>query len=212
MPGFTKTVLEILVGLILLWGVSELLFLDIFGIGRYATRRNFPAVAKRMGLTTESQWSWHAFPEFAGTYRGHQVSIDHDSASIQIALPSIRGLSLNTFGDRKTFDTGNSLLDRFFSERMVPECLSHALKGNAELVQTMEWVIRKWRYKMKTMDIESQYVQCKMKFGNGRYIPASVAEPLTTDLIAIAEQLQCACIDAIPAHREEQGTNRGNFQ
>ena len=203
MPGFTKTILEILVGLILLWGVSELLFLDIFGIGRYATRKNFPAVAQRMGLAAESQWSWHVFPEFAGTYRGHQVSIDHNSASIQVALPDIQGLSLNTFGNRKAFDTGSSFLDRFFSERMVPDHLKHALKENAELVQTMERVIRKWRYKMKAMDIESQYVECKMKFGNGRYIPASVAEPLTMDLIAIADQLQGVSTGATPVHRED---------
>jgi hypothetical protein len=200
MPGITKVALEILVGLVLLWVVSELLFLDIFGFRRYATRRNFPAVAKRMGLAADAHWSWHISPEYSGTFEGHQVSIDHTSASVEIALPTIQGLSLNTFGDRKTFDTGNSLLDRFFSERMGPECLKQALNENAELVQTMERVIRKWRFKMKVMDIESQYVRCKMKYGNGRYVPASVAEPLTRDLIAIAEQLQVACTDAMPAH------------
>jgi len=200
MPGVITMGLEILVGLILLWGVSELLFLDLFGLGRYRTRKKFPAVAERMGLTAESRWSWHVFPEYKGIYNGHQVVIDHSDASVEVALPSIPGLSLNTFGSRKTFNNGNPLLDRFFSERTGPECLKKALSEDAELAQTMKRVIRRWRYKMKVMDIESQYVKCKMKFGNGRYVPASVVEPLTKDLVAIAEQLQNACAGAIPDH------------
>ena len=212
MPGVIKIGLAIIAGMILLWGVSEFLFLDIFGFGRYATRKKFPAVARRMGLAAASQWSWNTFPEFNGSYKGHQVSIDHEGASIEIALPSIQGLSLNTFGHRATFDTGNSLLNRFLRERMGPACLQVALRENGVLAQTMERLIRKWRFKMRSMDIESQYVKCKMKFGNGRYIPSSVAEPLTTDLIEIAEQLQIVCSTTITAHGEEQGTQRGNHQ
>jgi hypothetical protein len=195
-PGYGKLSLGLLVALVCLWSVSEMLFLDIFGIGRYNTRKKFPEVAKKMGLNADAKWSNRVFPKFQGRYKGHRVTIDHEMARIRVDLPSIDGLILNTYGQGAAFDTGNETIDHFFKEREVPPCLMDEMTGRSELLTVFEVFIKKWRRAMRKLDIEYQYVECRMRYGNGHYIPAAVAEPLTMDLIEIAGLLEKACPQA----------------
>lgn len=193
MKGSGTTIIAILIVATVGWGINEMLFLDLLGIGRRNTRTHFPEVARKMGLTADSEWSSRVFPTFQGRFQGRHVTIDHERARIRIVLPSIPDLILNTYGKKAAFDTGNETIDGFIKERSVPPCLKGEMTGNSELVSTLEMFIKTWRRKMNKLDIESDYVECRMKFGNGHYIPADVAEPLTRHLISIADLLEKAC-------------------
>ncbi len=196
MKGSGKYIVAILVVVALVWGMSEMLFLDLFGLGRSNTRKKFPEVAQKMGLTADSEWSARVFPNFQGRYQDHHVTIEHELARIRVDLASIPDLVLNSYGSRAVFNTGNATIDGFIKERDVPPCLKDQMAGNSELISTLEMFIKKWRRKMRRLDIESLQIECVMKFGNGHYIPADVAEPLTLDIISIAELLEKACPNA----------------
>lgn len=185
-----KTVFSTLTLLTVVWMMSELFFLDIFGVGRFNAKRNFPEAAEKMGLKANSPHKKRSFSNYSGTYSGYYVEVAPEMSSIKVMMERIPGLFMNTFQKNVSFDTGNQTIDSLFTARQAPVATCEKLVGNKRLIQILADFIEKWKRKISKMDIEPKYVECRMKFGNGHYIPASVLEPMTSDLVKITLLLQ----------------------
>ena len=172
--------------------VNNLLYLDVFGIGRFITRKKFPEAADRLGLKAQSEWSYRVFPEYSGRYKKYDVLISQERSSIRVSMQPIPGLFLNTFKKNIQFNTGNSAVDLYFSERKAPQATCQKIINNAVLLAYIESFIKKWGKKCRKVDLEPGYIECAMKFGNGHYIPARVLEPMVSDMIKFADLLQAA--------------------
>lgn len=194
-----KTVFSTLTLLIAVWMMSELLFLDVFGIGRFVAKKKFPETAEKMGLRAISPTKNKSFSNYIGTYGGFEVEVTPEISSIKVTMKRIPGLFLNTFQKDVSFDTGNRTLDRFFTARQAPSDTYEKLVANKRLIRFLADFIEKWKRKISNVDIEPVYVECRMKYGNGHYIPASVLEPMTSDLVKIAQLLQDTIILEQPA-------------
>jgi len=185
-----KAVFFTLLSLVLLWTLSETMFLDIFGIGRLKAKRNFPEAAAKMGLTAVSPERKKSFSDYSGTYGGYDIWVAPEMSSVKVIMPRLPGLFLNTFQQKISFETGNRTVDRFFSARQAPADMAEKLVENERVVPLLTHFIEKWGRKIGKMDIEPGYVECRLKFGMGHYIPASLLEPMATDLVNLADALQ----------------------
>jgi len=172
--------------------VNNLLYLDILGIGRFITRKKFPEAAARLGFKAQSEWSHRIFPEYSGRYREHDVLIAHERSSIRVSIQPVPGLFLNTFKKNIQFNTGNSAVDLFFSERKAPQATCQKIINSTDLLAYIESFIKKWGKKCRKVDLEPGYIECALKFGNGHYIPAWILEPIVSDMVKLADLLQAA--------------------
>ncbi|MBC2713116.1 MAG: hypothetical protein HGJ94_19635 [Desulfosarcina sp.] len=170
--------------------MSELLFMDIFGIGRLKAKKMFPEAAEKMGLKAHSLLKKRSFPQYSGSFSNFKIEVAPEMSSIKVMMQSVPGLFMNTFGKNVEFDIGNETIDRFFTERKAPRSTYEKLVGNAEWVHFVRRFIEKWKRVIQVLDVEPGYIECRMKYGNGHYIPASVLEPMTSDLVKIADILQ----------------------
>lgn len=185
-----KAVLFILLFLALLWAVSEIMFLDVLGIGRLKAKKSFPEAAAKMGLTAVSPGRKKSFSDYSGTYGGYDIWVAPEMSSVKVNMPRIPGLFLNTFQKNISFDTGNQDIDRFFTARQAPATTAEKLLKTERFIRSLDIFIEKWKRKINKMDIEPGYIECRLKFGNGHYIPASLLEPMTSDLVGLADALQ----------------------
>lgn len=183
--------------------INELLFLDLFGVGRLNAKRNFPQAASKMGLAADSSHKKRSFPNYSGVYRGCEILVAPEMGSIKVTMQRIPGLFINTFQKKASFGTGDPTIDRFFSARQAPSATQEKLVKNERLIRFLADFIDKWKRKVSQMDIEPGYVECRMRFGNGHYIPASVLEPMTSDLVSIVQLLQETKILNPPAVNEQ---------
>lgn len=197
-----KAVFFTLTLLIVVWIMSELLFLDVFGVGRLSAKKKFPQAAEKMGLKASSPPKKRSFSNYSGTYGGFEIEVTPEISSIKVTMKRIPGLFMNTFQKNVSFDTGNPIVDRFFSARQAPSATYEKFVSNKRLVQSLADFIEKWKRKISKVDIEPVYVECRMKFGNGHYIPASVLEPMTSDLVKITRLLQETLVLKKPAANE----------
>jgi hypothetical protein len=104
----------------------------------------------------------------------------------------VPGLFLNTFKKNIQFNTGNSTVDLFFSERKAPPATCQKIKNSPALLTCIENFIKKWGRKCRKVDLEPGYMECAMKFGNGHYIPAWVLEPMVSDMVRLTDLMQAA--------------------
>lgn len=187
-----KPVLFILLLVALLWVLSEIMFLDILGIGRMKAKKSFPEAAAKIGMTAVSPGKKKSFSDYSGTYGGYDIWVAPEMSSVKVNMQRIPGLFLNTFQKNISFDTGNPTVDRFFTARQAPAATSQKLIENERFTRLMASFIEEWKRKISKVDIEPGYIECRLKFGMGHYIPASLLEPMTSDLVGLADALQQA--------------------
>ena len=185
-----KTIISLLVLTGGIWLISELLFLDLFGIGRFMAKRQFPECAKKIGLQQINSGTSSCFPKYRGNFSGYDIKIDPESSLISVLMDPIPNLSLSTHDKEKTFDTGNIRIDNFFKERKSPTGISKQIVNSNELLNRLDAFIVKWGRICRFFQIQYDLIECGMKFGNGHYIPASILEPMISDLVGLADVIQ----------------------
>jgi hypothetical protein len=187
-----NTSLTIIVVLALLSGfffLGDFFYMDILGIGRFMAKRKLPEVAKRLGLREKPGSSPSSFNEYKGTFKGHFVKVDPESASVTVFMRHIPNLKLSTIYQNTNFDTGDARFDRFFTERMAPAPVAAKIAASEALRAFAQTLRNRWKSKCKFIEARFDNVACAMKYGNGHYIPADVLEPILTDLVHLADLL-----------------------
>lgn len=185
----------IIAALLVFLGVTELLYLDITGLGRKKALREFPKAAKKLGFSLKASRS-RQFGVYTGIYKGYGFNIDPDSnATIYLRMPPIAGLKLSTYKDKTNFDTGDHGFDNLFIERTASPELGQKLSEATQLLTFVDQFGSRWKRKYRFIEIVEDGIYCSLKYGNGKYIPGSVLERIVPDMVNIADLLQAAVKD-----------------
>ena len=172
--------------------IGDFFYMDILGVGRFMAKRKLPEVAKNLGFKEKPGSSPGCFNEYSGTYKGHFVKIQPESATITVFMRHIPNLKLSNIYKETNFDTGNAKFDRFFSERKAPKEVGEKFSASKELIEFADHLRLNWKRKCKFIEARFDNVACAMKYGNGHYIPADVLEPIVSDLVQLADLLHQA--------------------
>ncbi len=172
------------------WLVSDLLYMDLLGIGRSKAKRQLPVIAQKMGLKETGAGPSKLFSKYSGKYSGYNVEVDPESSLITVHMDPIPSLSLSTYEKDVQFDTGNQLVDKYFKERKASDDISRQLVQSEAFLQRLQAFMENRRDICRFIVIQYDMIKCGMKFGNGHYIPASILEPVTSELVGLADALQ----------------------
>ena len=190
-PGL---VVAITIGaLLLLWGITQYLNLDILGFGRRKAMREFPEEAKRLGFDLKTSRSGE-FGVYSGKYKGYFFSIDPDSnATIHLQMKPVPGLKeFMTKQGEMNFNSGNKEFDSLFRTRLVSPELGQKLSSAKPFITFAVQFGRRWKSKCNYIQIYDSSIYCSFKYGNGSYIPASILKQIVPEMVKLADLLQSA--------------------
>ena len=187
-------IVKFVFAVILVLAACELLFLDITSLGRRKAMRQFPVAAKTFGFVRQPSRASKPIGTYTGTYKGYDFKIDPDSnATIQLQMKPIDGIrEFITKKGETNFQSGVPQFDSLFKTRLVSEELGQRLRNDKRFFTFAAQFAKRWRWKSNYIQIYSDSIYCSLKYGNGRYIPASVLEQIVPDIVELANFLQAA--------------------
>lgn len=185
-----KFVLAVMLGLV----VCQLLFLDITGLGRRKAMRRFPKAAETYGFVRQPSRASKPIGTYTGTYKGYYFKIDPDSnATILLQMEPVGGITeFLTKKGETNFQSSDPRFDSQFKTRLISTELGQRLNREKQFLEFAAQFARRWRWKANYIQIYSDSIYCSLKYGNGRYIPASVLEDIIPDMVELADRLQTA--------------------
>ncbi len=194
MDGLIATLAGILVLLAVIYAVSEWFFFDFFGIGRRHARRDFPAVAEKLGLTFVAASDGSDIGSIKGEYAGRKVSISpDDNATILFNVSGLPKLFLSTkVYEKKNFDTGNDVFDGFFLTRNMnkPDAVVRQIGNSGAALDFLSEFSHRWKRKLEYFEVTGDGIRLSLKYGMNSYVPAKDLEQLLPDLNKLAEMLE----------------------
>ena len=189
---------KFIVAIILALAVCELLFFDITGLGRRKAQREFPAAAKQFGFVRQKSRASKPIGDYAGDYRGYHFFIEPDrNATIQLQMKPLEGLEeLMTRKGASNFESGDASFDGLFKTRRASAEMAGRIQGAPEFLQFAAQFAGQWRWKANYIQVYPDAIYCSLKYGNGRFIPASVLEKIIPEMVTFADLLQSATQNA----------------
>ncbi len=185
----TISILLVLFIVALSFVVLHYFYSDPLGIGKLLARKSFPEAAKELGLHLRST-TGNQIGNYAGKYKNYFITIEFESARVQLNMKPISGLSLSTSYDRQNFSTKNDAFDRFFSERIAPSPIAKKIQQNEELLQFVEYFQNKWQKRLLYFAVNEDYIKTRLKYGNGHYIPGKILKKFLSDLVRLTDLIQ----------------------
>lgn len=179
---------------ILLLAANRLLFLDITGQGRRKAMQQFPAAAKTFGFVRQKSRPSEPIGTYAGTYQGYAFKLSPDNnATIQLQMKPIDGIRefITKKGDTN-FQSSNPQFNGLFKTRLVSAALGQRLDHDKRFLAFAAQFARQWRWESNYIQIYPDSIYCSLKYGNGRYIPASVLKQIIPEMVELANRLQTA--------------------
>lgn len=185
---------KFIVAIILALVVCELLFIDITGLGRRKAQRQFPAAAQQFGFIRQKSRASKPIGDYAGEYGGYHFLIEPDrNATIQLQMKPLEGLDeLMTRKGASNFESGDDSFDSRFKTRSASAEMAGRIQQAPEFLQYAATFAGKWRWKANYIQIRPDAIYCSLKYGNGRYIPASALEQIIPEMVKLADLLQSA--------------------
>lgn len=187
-------ILKFVFAVILVLVVCELLFLDITTLGRRKAMRQFPKAAETFGFVRQPSRASKPIGTYTGTYHGYDFKIDPDSnATILLQMEPIDGITefLTTTGETN-FQSSDPQFDSLFKTRLISAELGQRLNHEKRFLAFAADFAKRWRWKANYIQIYSDSIYCSLKYGNGRYIPASVLKDIVPEMVELADRLQTA--------------------
>jgi len=185
-------ILKFIIAIILTLAVCELLFFDITGLGRRKALREFPAAAQQFGFVRQKSRASKPIGDYAGEYRGYHFVVEPDrNATIQLQMKPLEGLKemMTRKGD-SNFESGDASFDGLFKTRRASTEMAGRIQRSPEFLQYAARFAGQWRWKANYIQIHSDAIYCSLKYGNGRYIPASVLAQIVPEMATLADLLQ----------------------
>ena len=185
-------VATIIVGLLFFWGMSELFFLDILGLGRRKAIHQLPKAAKKFGFKEDKSKTSHNYGKYTGTYGGYNFVVNPESsATIELHMDPVPGLEeIATYRKQTNFDSGNNGFDGFLKTRLVSDDLARKLRDATPFLEHTVQFVKRWKRPCNYFQIYKDTIYFSFKYGMGHYIPASVLEEIVPDLVKLADLLQ----------------------
>jgi len=90
------------------------------------------------------------------------------------------------------FESGDASFDGAFKTRRASAEMAGKIKGSPELLQFAAQFASHWKWKANYIQVYPDAVYCSLKYGNGRYIPASVLKTIIPEMVTLADLLQAA--------------------
>ena len=167
--------------------------------------RELPSVAFKLGLQLKQNEDSDGDitsrrAELLGYYEDRNVCVRPWRAMIEVGMnqmPDI-DLAINEKPHRSVpvdmvhFDSGNKGFDKFFRKRLANPEIAEKLTRSASRLDYVGKFRRRWNRYLLYLDVTKDGIYCRVKYGHGTYIPASVLEALLPDLCRLAEVLEIA--------------------
>lgn len=164
-----------------------------------------PMVAFKLGLRLNEDTSsageiMARSVELFGRYQTREVCVKPRRAMIEVGMnqmPDI-DLAINEKPHRSVpvdmvhFASGNKGFDKFFRKRWANPEIAEKLTRSASGLDYVGEFRRRWNRYLLYLDVTKDGIYCRVKYGHGTYIPASVLEALLPDLCRLAEVLEIA--------------------
>jgi hypothetical protein len=179
---------------ILALAANRLLFLDLTGQGRRKAMQQFPAAAKTFGFVRQKSRASQPIGVYAGTYKGYAFKLTPDNnATIELQMKPVEGIrEIMTKKGDTNFKSSDPQFNSLFKTRLISAELGQRLDRDKHFLAFAAQFAKQWRWESNYIQIYPDSIYCALKYGNGRYIPASVLKQIIPEMVELANRLQTA--------------------
>jgi hypothetical protein len=180
--------------MVVFYAVNERFYFDIIGVGRRRAKRQFPVVAKKLGLNFVASSDRSEIGRIEGNYQGRKIRIAPDeNATMLYRISGLPDIFLSTkVYERENIDTGNMVFDSFFRTRNIkrPDSIVDRINKRGAALEFLHDFNRRWKRKLEYFEVSDEGIRLSFKHGMNGYMPATDLEQLLPELSKFAGILE----------------------
>ena len=159
-----------------------------------AARRQYPALAQRLGLALRPASHPKGIGKLTGTYEGYRVLVDPDQTRrITVQFDAAPKIDLRSYEDLRRrprglapYASGHKRFDAFFKTRYASRRVAKRLARAGDLSELIAPLRGPFSREIRQVMVTSEGVTCVLDFGNPPNLPPEVVETLLPALIELA--------------------------
>jgi hypothetical protein len=163
-----------------------------------AALRDFPALARRLGLELRPPLHPRAIGKLSGTYSGYRVFVDPDETRrITIRFDSAPGIDLRSYEELRRrppnlarYFSGHKRFDAYFKTRYATKEIAERLAQAQNLTRLLAPLRGPYAREIRQVLVTSEGISCVLDFGNPPHLPPDAVEFLLPALVELARVIE----------------------